>query len=264
MLANERHARILKKLNQQGAVTTAELTDSLQVSIETVRRDLLRLERLGQLQRVHGGAVAPGNMQPYAELPQRLEANSSSKAELCETAATLVSDGDILFVDCGSTAVYFAQALVSHFDKLTVVTHSMDVLEILSKKEGFQIILCGGFYDPSEKAFSGQLTLDALKKLHVSKAFLCPSGIALKSGVWDYNQALIQVQSQAMASSDQVIFLANSDKFEKNAMLKLCDTSTGHLYVTDSGLSRHYRQLYHEQDITVITCKEDIQKGILL
>ncbi len=261
MLAKERHQLILRYLNKSGAVTTTELISLLNVSIETVRRDLLHLERLGQLQRVHGGAVANGSMQPYADLPHRLEANPAGKAELCRTAALLAENEDIIFIDSGSTAVFFAQALLSRDIRLTVVTHSQDVFDILSVSDRFRLILCGGFYDAAEKAFYGQLTLDALAHLHVKKAFLCPTAISLKSGIWDYHDPLIQVQSRAMACSEKIIFLADSEKFEKNAMLKLCDTSDTHTYVTDSRFPLHYKQLYEEQGISVITCPEDIHSG---
>lgn len=267
LFAKERHLRILNQLNKNGAVTTAELVDSLQVSIETIRRDLLHLERGGQLQRVHGGAVPLGNMQSYADLPHRLETNPSGKAELCRTAAQLVNNGDIIFIDCGSTAAFFAHALLSRKIRFTAVTNSIDVFQILSEKDGLEVILCGGFYDPGEKAFHGQLTLDTLKHIHVQKAFLCPSAISLKNGIWDFHQSLIQIQFQAIASSDKVVFLANSEKFEKNAMLKLCDTNVNHTYVTDSAFPQHYRQLYWEHGITVITSNHDIapeQEGKVL
>ena len=258
MLAKERYQQILNQIKKNGAVTTTELMACLDVSIETVRRDLLHLERLGKLQRVHGGAVGIGAMKPYAELPQRLEANSSGKSELCRTASLLVNDGDIIFIDSGSTAVYFARALLSRDIRVTVVTHSMDVFEILSPEDRFRMILCGGFYDPCEKAFYGHLVIDTLQRLHVTKAFLCPSAISIKSGIWDYNDALIQVQTQAIASSENIMILADSEKFEKNALLKLCDISAAHTYVTDSLLPQHYRTLYGEHGISVITSAADV------
>lgn len=261
MLAKERYQLILRQLNNSGAVTTPELARVLGVSIETVRRDLLYLERLGQLQRVHGGAVANGIMQPYADLPHRLEANPAGKTELCHTASLLVEDGDIIFIDSGSTAVFFAQSLLSRSICLTVVTHSSDVFDILSQNDRFRLILCGGFYDPAEKAFYGHLTLDTLKHLHVKKAFLFPTAISLKTGICDYNDSLIQVQSHAMASSEKIFFLADSEKFEKSAMLKLCDTSGTYTYITDSQLPQHYKHIYEEQGITVITSPEDITSG---
>ena len=261
MLAKERYQKILHQLNKTGAVTTTELMTLLNVSIETVRRDLLHLERSGRLQRVHGGAIANGSMQPYADLPHRLEANPTGKAELCHTASLLAEDGDIIFIDSGSTAVFFAQALLSRDIRLTVVTHSKDVLDILSVCDRFRLILCGGFYDKAEKAFYGQLALDSLKQLHVQKAFLCPTAVSLKSGIWDYSDALIQVQAQAIASSEKVIVLADSEKFEKNAMLKLCDTSAAYTYVSDSQFPQHYKQLYEEQGISIITSTKDIPSG---
>lgn len=262
MFANERHQKILSHIKSSGAVTTAALVDSFGVSIETVRRDLLQLEQNGQLQRVHGGAVAPVSMRPYAQLPQRLESNQDAKAELAETAARLVDENDIICIDSGSTAFFFAKALQARLSRLTVVTHSMDVFEILSKKEGFHIILCGGCYDPREKAFHGSITMDSLKQLHVQKAFLCPSAISLKTGVWDYDRELTLVQKQILSICDRAYFLADSVKFETSALLKLCDTSPGHIYITDSGLSAQYRQLYRDHERTVITCKDDIKKGI--
>lgn len=261
MFANERQQKILTMLKVNGAVTTAELIEAFDVSIETVRRDLLQLERSGQLQRVHGGAVIPGHMRPYPDLPHRLEANQNAKAALCATAALLVEEDDIICIDSGSTAYFFAKALADRFSRLTVITHSMDVFEILSQKEGFRIILCGGCYRLQEKAFHGSLTIDSLRQLHVRKAFLCPSAISLKTGVWDYDRELTQVQKQILSICDQAIFLADSVKFETSALLKLCDTSPNHIYVTDSGLSQQCKQLYRDQERTIITCKEDIQKG---
>ena len=260
MFAKERYAKILSLLHTGGAVTTTQLMDSLQVSIETVRRDLLQLERSGQLQRVHGGAIVPEKMNAYAELPQRLEANSAGKAELADTAALLVDDGDIIYIDSGSTAIHFATALLNKLSKLTVVTHSMDVFGLLSQKEGFRLILCGGYYHPTEKAFYGHLTTETLKQLHTQKAFLFPSAISVKSGVWDFDPELAAVQRQIISCSDSVFFLADSDKFERSAMLKLCEISTGHTFVTDSAFAQHYRQLYLEQGIRVITCKEEIER----
>lgn len=262
MFANERQQKIISLLKTSGAVTTAELIDIFDVSIETVRRDLLQLERSGQLQRVHGGAVIPGHMRPYPDLPHRLEANQHGKEELSALAALLVEEDDIICIDCGSTAYFFAKALGQRFSRLTVITHSMDVFEILSKKEGFRIILCGGTYHAQEKAFCGAITLDSLRQLHVRKAFLCPSAVSLKTGVWDYDQELVQIQKQILSICDQAYFLVSSDKFESNALLKLCDTSPKHVFITDSGLPPQYRQLYRDHDRTVITCKDDIEKGI--
>ena len=258
MLARERQSEITKMICEKGAVNTTLLVKIFNVSIETIRRDLLELEKQGLLQRVHGGAVTVGKMKHMAELPQRIEQNKVDKMELCETAAMLVEENDIISIDCGSTAIYFAEALKRRLSKLTIVTHSLDVFNILTEKEGFQVILCAGYFMKKEKAFYGHLTMETLKNLHVQKAFLFPSAISQQGGIGDFSEELQQVQRQMMQSSDRVYFLADHDKFEKHALLKLCDMSTNYVYVTDEKLNPSYKQLYQDLGMRVITSRSEV------
>ena len=257
MFAKERYTKIMNLLAEKGTVSTTQLMQLFEVSIETVRRDLLELEKKGALQRVHGGAVAIGEMKDCTDLSHRIEEHKSAKQELGETAAMLVKDNDEIYIDAGSTAIYFAESLKNRLSKLTVVTHSLDVFQILAAKEGFQVILCGGYFIKEEKAFYGQLAMDALSKLHVGKAFLFPVAISLRGGVCDYSYELSQMQQRIMASADRLYFLADSDKFEKHALLKICDMSVNHVYVTDSKLKESYKQLYKEKEYQVITSKAE-------
>lgn len=258
MFAKERQSEIIKILNRKGNLNTADLVKQFDVSVETIRRDLLELEKSGLLQKVHGGAIAIGKMGSIAELPKRIEQNKEEKIELCKTAAMLVEEGDIICVDTGSTAIYFAEALKSRLSQLTVVTHSLDVFHILTQKEGFQVILCGGHFLKDEKAFHGNLTLETLKRLHVKKTFLFPSAISLHGGVCDFIDELQQVQQQMMLCSEKTYFLANSEKFERHALLKLCDMRPEHVFVTDKGLNENYRQLYQEAGLQVITSYKEM------
>lgn len=258
MFAKERHDKILKLLSADGAVTTAGLTAAFNVSCETVRRDLLELEERGALQRVHGGAIQVSEMKVFEDLTHRKADNKESKAELCKTAVRLVNEGDIIAVDTGSTAVYFAQAIKARLSSLTVITHSVDVFEILAAHEGFEVILCGGSYDKKEKAFYGQLAGDTLKRLYVNKAFIFPSAISLKSGICDFHKDLMQMQLLMLESCDKAYFLADSDKFEKNALLKLCDLSERYTYVTDSKLNLSLKQIYSERGFNVISSEKEV------
>lgn len=260
MLANERHSYVLAQLKKNGAVTTGELVEALKVSLETVRRDLLHLERLGQLNRVHGGAVCPIPMRPYTSLHQRLEENPDKKTQLCLLAAGVIREEDVICIDCGSTAIFLAQAIRDRFSRLTVITHSLDVFEVLRHKEGFRLILCGGIYDENEKAFHGHLTLELLGQLHSQKAFLCPSAVSLKGGIRDYHPQLLSVQKMLLESTDRVFILADSEKFESTALLKLSDTDPSYVYITDPALPSHLLQLYREQGLHFITKPEEIRK----
>lgn len=258
MFAKERYQQIIRLLQANGAVTVSDLTERFDVSIETIRRDLLQLERQNLLQRVHGGAVLPGVMAAVSKLPQRIEENKDGKMELCRTASALVRDGDILYIDNGATAVYFAKELKMRFSRLTVVTNSQDVFNILGDKEGFEIILTGGNFMKEERAFYGYLTQETIKKLYVDKAFVVPSAISLQGGVCDFSHELAPIQCQIMEQCDKLYFLADSQKFERHGLLKLRGLDTGCLIITDSGISEELRRLYLEKGAQIITKKEDL------
>lgn len=251
MLARERQRKIYEMIELKGAVTTSKLMEIFDVSIETVRRDLLLMEREGKLSRVHGGAVTKGNMKGYSELWERNKEQNTQKEELSLKATEFINDGDVVSIDSGSTAIFFASAIKEKFSELTVITYSADVFEILEKCKNFKVILCGGHYIPEERAFAGDITLDALKKLHIQKAFVCPSAISLEFGIFDYQKDIILMQKQIFNSSDDIYILADSSKFEKKALLKLADMKNDFTYITDSLLSEELKKLYKENGISI-------------
>ena len=253
MLAKKRQERILTLLHSAGAVTTADLVQRLQVSAETVRRDLLTMEQRGLLSRVHGGAVAHGSMKQYGDLQQRNREYSQEKQALSCAAAELVTEGDIIAVDAGSTAISFATALKERFRNLTVITHSQDVFEALREHAQFRVILCGGEYLKQERAFYGVLTMDAYGKLHARKAFLFPSAVSLTNGICDFQTELYPIQRLLTKSADRIFILADSSKFEKQALLKIDDMRSDYTYVTDNALSEELHRLYSDNNIQIIT-----------
>lgn len=255
MFANERHSIILEMIQSSGAVTTAKLVEHFGVSIETVRRDLLTMEQSGKLTRVHGGAVAKSDMKPYKELAQRNKEFSDEKYQLSRKAMEFISEEDIIGIDSGSTAIFFAEMLKEHFSKLTCITHSMDVFQTLCNYKEFSVVLCGGHFIREENAFFGELTRNMLSCLHMQKAFIFPTAISLEHGIFDYQKELYQIQKQMIKSADKVFMLADSSKFEKTGFLKLGETETEHVYITDSQLPDAIVNLYKENGITVHTMK---------
>lgn len=249
MFAKERQDKIYEIVKNNGAVTASALVKLFDVSIETVRRDLLEMERHGLLSRVHGGAVAIGEMKPYLDLNERNKEFTEQKRHLALKASEFISDGDIIGIDSGSTAISFSEVLKEKFSKLTVITNSLDVFNILC--DSFSVILCGGHYLPYEKAFYGSLTLSMLKNLHMQKAFIFPSAVSFEFGICDYQKDLYQIQEQMIKSSDEIFILADSSKFEKKALLKIDDMKTGYRYITDCNINSELEKLYKEHNINL-------------
>lgn len=257
MLAKERQNLISNLLKTDGAVMVSDLVQRFDVSVETVRRDLLAMEKEGLLARVHGGAVNVSQMMPYHPLSYRNLEQNDQKSILARTAASLVQDGDYIAIGCGSTPVHFARALKEKRRRLTVVTYSLEIFEILRTAPDFRLILLGGQFVPEENSFFGQLTLDMLSSLHVQKAFVFPSAVSLEHGICGYEETLYPMQQKLLACCDRAYILADSSKFERTALFKVSDMRPEYIYVTDPELPGRLRELYRENGLTVITGQEE-------
>ena len=253
MLAKKRHDEIYKIILAEGAVTCSRLVEELGVSLETVRRDLLLLEKEGTLTRVHGGAVATGTMKPFEPLKKRNEQELDKKNELCENAVKTINNGDYIAIGAGSTPTQLAKAIKGKFSCLTVATYSLDVFEILKDDEGVSLILLGGAFVKDEGYFSGSLTVDMINSIHVQKSFIFPSTVSLKHGLGGYGDTFFMQQRALMNVCDQVYILADSSKFEHTALYKLDDMRKEFIYITDSSLPQNLETLYKENGINIIT-----------
>jgi len=251
LLAKERQDLIYQQLQREGAVTVATLVETFQVSLETIRRDLLAMEKQGLLSRVHGGAISAGNMTPMISLKQRNLEHNEGKRELAQKVLSFINEDDIIGIDSGSTAIPVAEAVKSCFSRLTVVTHSSDVFDILKDHADFTVILCGGHYLKNENAFYGPVALKTLRGLHVKKAFVFPSSVSLEFGIGNTFQELHLMQQQLLSNADQVYILADSSKFEKRSLLKLSDMKQEYCYISDNSLSEELRRLYAENNLRI-------------
>ena len=252
MLANERQRRICEEVNKNGAVTVSDLVKKFNVSVETVRRDLLNLEKKNMLSRVHGGAIQMTHVKLAGDFSVRKDENRALKFELSKIAANLVENGDTIAIDAGTTAMEFAEVLKERFSDLTIVTHALGVFETLSSVAGINTILIGGMFEKGERAFYGPIATKAYGDIHVSKTFIFPTAVSISTGVSDFNLNLAEVQRVLLETADKVIVLADSSKFEKASLIKLCDVSPEHIYVSDSKLPDSIFELYKENNLTIL------------
>ena len=251
MLAKERQLNIRKLMNEKGSVTTAELTKLYDVSIETIRKDLLDLESQGYLSRVHGGAIKVDNVKPFFDFQRRTTEYSEQKARLTKRAIEFISEGDVIGIDTGSTALFLAAAIKATFTDLTVVTHSLDVFNELHGFKNFKVILCGGHLLEDERAFCGSLTLGMMENLRVQKAFVFPTGVSAADGLTDYQYDLLPIQKQYIRSAETVYILADSSKFQKKALYKFSDMKREYIYITDDDLSEELADLYRKNNYCI-------------
>lgn len=254
MFAEERHEKIAKMLDESRNIKVSELVEMFGVSIETIRRDLVYLEAQGILKRVHGGAVGAARNSGFAELDQRLTEHHEEKVQMAKYAAGFIRENDCIAIDSGSTAVELAKVIATMKKSLTIVTHSIEVFDLLKNVDHFKVILLGGQYYQKEKAFYGPLLLEILEKIHVNISFVFPSAISLEYGIEDYILEMIPVQQGYMRIADRYFVVADHSKFEMRAFASLSKDLERGTIITDDRLPDEIYTSYIDRSIHLLRC----------
>lgn len=233
MLRTRRHSEIVRLLRTDGPAAVGDLAAILGVSAATIRRDLAELGAQGALHRVRGGAqVADGEdvNKPFAHVAA---CDTEDKAAVATRAADLVSDGDVLLLDIGTTVVCLARALRGR--PVTVMTSSLAVLDVLRDDPRVELVLLGGVLRQSYLSLVGLLTETALGQVRADIAFLGTSGVQPGGDVLDSTQVEVPVKRAIMAAADRSVLLADRHKFPGTGALKVCHVSDMDTIVTNRG-----------------------------
>jgi len=234
MWVAERHRLILELLGAHQGMTTEKFADMLGVSRETVRRDLIELEKAGQLARVHGGAVATSSEQPEPAYVERTRLRREQKREIAALAADLPQPGDACLLDAGSTTLALANALAQR-QGLTVITNSLEAARVLSARGGHDVRLLGGRLDQDVPATYGDEAIAEVSRLHVEWAFVSPVGFSVDSGVMDYVWHEAAMARAMLSRAARRVLLADSSKLGQTSRIQVCPASDVDVLVTDSG-----------------------------
>jgi DeoR family fructose operon transcriptional repressor len=233
--AAERQQAILTAARADGRVEVSALADALQVTPETVRRDLTALERLGALRRVHGGALPVERLELEPTLAARREHLADEKSRIAARAlAELPVEGTVL-LDAGSTT----QALAERFPQdreLTVVTNSIAIAATLLGHPGVELYLLGGRIRPRTGAAVGTWASSALAEVAVDVAFLGTNGFSVSRGMTTPDQAEAVAKRAMVSSARRSVVLADSSKAEVVHFHRFATVAEIALLVTDRGL----------------------------
>lgn len=209
MLTSQRKNEILALLKQQGQVEAKALATHYRVSEDTIRRDLREMAAEGLLQRVHGGALPASPAE--ADLAQRRHIAMPSKEEVAEAAARLVSPGQIVILDGGTTCAELARCLPRDMS-LTVVTHSPTVAVALAEHHLIEVILIGGRLFRHSMVAVGAAALEALGHIRADLYFMGVTGVHPEAGfsTGDFEEAYIKRALSARAA--ETVVLASTEK----------------------------------------------------
>lgn len=245
MLAAERRNLILEKLQEEKRVVVSELSQLYNVSEETIRRDLEKLENEGYAIKSYGGAVINENTSIDLPFNVRKNRNVAGKQRIAELAAALIQDGDSIMLDASTTAVFIAKA-IKEKERLTVITNSIEILIELSDVSGWNIISTGGIMQEGYLALLGAKAEDTIREYYVDQVFVSCKGIDLERGIMDSNELFAHAKKTMMNSAKKRILAVDSSKFGENAFAKIGELRDVSALVTDKKPSEEWMKVLDE------------------
>lgn len=226
--AEHRKENILIELKNKGKVFVAHLAATLEVTPETIRRDLSDLEKNHLLKRTHGGAIPfTGHLiEPIFEKKRKMELNEKQK--IGKKAAKTIRSGDTIVIDTGTTTLELCAA-IENVTNITIITHSLAGASLLTKRLeqkyfSGQIIILGGAVNSAQYSIVGSLTAQMLMPFKVNKAYISCGGIS-EQAVSDYNIEEVNISKIMMSLADENFILADHTKLGKQAFYKINELS---------------------------------------
>lgn len=252
---NQRQLDIVDRAKVDGFVTVEGLSTTLDVSPQTVRRDIAKLCQVGILRRYHGGASLVSNAS-NADYATRQASMSHEKARIGEMVAARIPDGSSLFIDIGTTAEAVARALLNH-KGLRIITNSLTVAALMAGGEDFEVTIAGGQIRYNDLAVVGEATIDAINQYTVDIGIIGISGIDAKGTLLDFDYREVRVAQAVIENSRTVYVVTDQTKFGRNAMVKVGNISLAHALFLDRMPPAPYDQMIRASGVTVhIACPE--------
>ena len=238
MIVDERRSRILKLAEELGFVSLQRLVSELGASESTVRRDLEFLDATGHIQRTRGGASFLGDSKTDFDARRRLA--SQEKQRIARRVVDLISEGETVLLDGGTTTLEVARYLVGK--SLQVLTNSLPIAALLMNRAEIELIFIGGYVYPKTGVALGEQSVEALKRMHATRLVMSTGGITAE-GLFNSNALLVETERQMIRAADRVTLVADSSKFGQRALSHLCSLDVLDEIVTDEGVSGEWCQV---------------------
>lgn len=239
MLTEERYAAILKILDDRRAISVTELTQLLNTSESTIRRDLTVLHNNGKLYKVYGGATSLTNQYSALEddISTKKTLHTAAKNKIVKYAAGLIERNDFVYIDAGSTTELMIDYLTEK--NATFVTNGISHAGKLADR-GFNVLIVSGRVKSSTAAIVGTESLDSLKRYNFTKGFFGTNGISIRSGFSTPDTTEGSVKAAAMERCQKAYIVADESKFNTIAPISFAPLSCAAI-ITDSLQDKKYR-----------------------
>ncbi len=251
MLAIERRREILARMRMDGKVIVSELARDFEVTEETIRRDLDRLDKEGLVSKTYGGAVAKQTSTLDLPYNVRESVNVEQKQLIAEKVARLIQDGERVMLDSSSTALYVVRKLKDKRN-LTIITNSVKILIELADKSDWTVLSTGGVLKQNALSLGGSSAEKMIHSYHVDTAVCSCKGLDMQLGVMDSNEQDCLIKQAMLESAERRILALDAEKFDKKSFVKVCGAQSVDVLVTDQAPTSAWRRFCAERGIDLL------------
>lgn len=251
MLPIERRGEILQKLMMDGKVVVSELAEQYEVTEETIRRDLEKLETDGHAKKTYGGAIRNDNMTSDLPYIVRKQTNVGGKKYIAELIGEMIGDGDSLLLDASTTALFTVKSIFNK-QNLTIITNSVAALLEMPQGNDWNVICTGGLYRSDAMYHYGSVAEESVSKYNVDYAILSCKGLDMAKGVTDTRETIADLKKTFLTSAKEVILAVDHTKFDQISFVNLCGFDRIDTVVTDVEPSEAWKNFFAEKKIRLI------------
>lgn len=237
LMSEERRLQIVQLVRERGRVRVQELSERFSTSAVTIRNDLNELHRRGLLMRSRGGAVHYESANAESSLNERLQTRAAEKRRIGVAAAAMVSDGETIVLDSGTTTQEIARHLKGK-KNLHVITNGVNVAMELLGVQGIQLVIVGGILRADSVSVVGGFAENMLQHLSADRLFLGAAACDPEFGPSTPNLEESLVNQAMVKISREVVLVVDSTKFAKRSMSRITSFSNIHKVITDKSLSQ--------------------------
>ncbi|TYC91842.1 DeoR/GlpR family DNA-binding transcription regulator [Novosphingobium sp. BW1] len=249
-IVTRRRTRILEIARSAGRVEVDDLATRLDVTPQTIRKDLNVLAEQALLSRVHGGAVVTSGV-INLEYEARRSVASEAKARIGAAAAALVPDGASLFVNIGTTTEAVAASFGNHRN-LMVISNNLNVIDTLSVHPAMELVCVGGKVRTADRAVVGALAMRFIESFRVDYALIGISALDPDGSLLDFAIDEVEVSQTIIRNARKVILVADSSKVGRSAPVRVCGMEAIDYFVCDTLADPDLRQACAAHDVTLI------------
>lgn len=249
MLKEERQQTILSEVELHNRILLTDIAETLDVSIDTVRRDVKELDAEKKLRKVHGGAISLGftTNSTRNDNIYKLE----QKIKIAEKALTLMKNGGVIFVDGGTTCLELARLIPADLE-LTCFTHSLPVAMELSTKANITVIFVGGQVSKESQIAIGANAIHNLSEVKVDFSFIGTGYVDPHYGLTEFDWDIVQVKKAIIKSSKKSVLLSISEKLNSQHRYKSCDINAINTMITELEPTDDLLKPFRNHDIQIL------------